>query len=80
MVDQISADSNYESIGRFYEGEKDAHGAPHGKGRIYFHVGTSYVGNFEHGAFFGEGTLHLGDGDYLKGNWVNQISSKIRVL
>lgn len=51
---------------------------PHGKGRVIYHDGEYYVGDWKHGKFDGEGRLH---GRHLiyAGDWKEDLQVRFDV-
>jgi len=52
-----------------YEGEMNSLGERHGKGKLRWHNGDTFKGDFRHGLRNGIGTLTLSDGSSYSGGW-----------
>jgi len=56
-----------------YEGDKNTDGKNHGMGLFRWSNGTSYQGQFKHGAITGRGTFKWPNGDAYHGDFINSI-------
>jgi hypothetical protein len=56
---------------KYYDGEKDSEGLPHGHGKYSYVDGSFYEGNWDHGKRHGKGTWTYINGDVYTGDWEN---------
>ena len=55
----------------YYEGDANASGDPHGKGKMVWDDGAKYEGDFVNGARHGNGELYLANGASYMGEFAN---------
>ena len=59
--------------GNLYEGERDAQGHRHGRGKFTFADGAVYEGDWLHGLRHGVGEFKYKDGSVYKGQWQHDL-------
>ena len=70
------AESNVRNTeGSGYQGERNDLGQMHGKGKMTYGNGFSYVGEFKNDKYHGQGTLGWADGGVYEGQWIDSKSA-----